>query len=375
MKKQMIAGLMVLLLLVHSGCMKRGEPSNPAAPTLPNETYRSEKVTYEESLLSSAADVQTAGVWQAASPESCRAVFESVAGAPLQTRLVLEDAATTYREYACEDGELIWERQTDGQYSSGCYKKYDSDFYLRLITPLDSESVARHSYTVDRFPVDCDLENLRAADAKTALIDALALLGLQTDEAHITAYALQKEPLQTLAEERKADGLLDPIVWTDPDGNQIIKDPESWYKEFTEEDECFYLSAAVLVGGIPLFSSCNATALWGADGFLYLSLPCVLSAGEASETREILSAESAMSLLHTHYENNTIGVTAEVVCMELVYYPQQSGNGICLIPAWHFLTVEHRTDEETNDAVSNGADFYFDAASGELLTQQEEGTE
>lgn len=375
MKKFFTICLAILLLLAQVACAQRHSEAELSAPALPDETYRSEKVTYEESLLSSAADVQTASAWEISSVVICRAVFESLAGAPLQTRLVLEDGTTTYREYACEDGELIWERQTDGQYSSGCYKKFDADFYLRLITPLDSESVARHSYTVDRFPVDCDLENLRVADAKTALIDALALVGLQTDEAHITAYALQKEPLQTLAEERKLAGLLDPIVWTDPDGNQIIKDPESWYKEFTKDDECFYLSAAVLVGGIPLFSSCDVTALWGADGFLYLSLPCVLSAGEASETREILSAESAMSLLHSYYENSTIGVTAEVVCMELVYYPQWCDNVIRLIPAWHFLTVEHQTDEETNDVVSNGSDFYFDAENGERLMPLEEETE
>lgn len=375
MKQSFVIGLAVFLLLTQVACAQKPSEAESTAPPLPNEAFRSEKVTYDESLLASAAEVQTASVWTVASVGSCQAVFESVAGEVLQTRLVLEDATTTYREYACRDGELIWERQTDGQYGSGCYKKYDSDFYLRLITPLDSESVARHSYTVDRFPTDCDLANLQVADAKTALIDALALVGLQTDEAHITAYALQKDALQALAEERKSDGLLDPIVWTDPDGNQIIKDPESWYKEFSEDDECFYLSAAVLVDGIPLFSSCNVTALWGTDGFLYLSFPCVLNAGEISETRELFSAESAMSLLHSYYENDTIGVTAEVASMELVYYPQQSDSGLRLIPAWYFLTVEHQAQEGSTEAVSNGADFYFDAATGELLTQQEEATE
>lgn len=372
MKQSFAIFLAVILLLAQVACAQKPNVAESTAPILPNVSFRSEKVTYNESLLASAADVQAASVREVSSVGSCRAVFEALSGTTLQTRLVLEDGTTTYREYACEDGELIWERQTDGQYSSGCYKKFDADFYLRLITPLDSESVAQHSYTVDRFPTDCDLKNLRAADAKAALIDALALVGLRTDEAHITAYALQKEPLQTLAEERKAAGLLDPIVWTDPDGNQIIKDPESWYKEFTEEDECFYLSAAVMVDGIPLFSSCDVTALWGADGFLYLSLPFVLSAGEDSETREILRAESAMSLLHSYYENATIGVTAEVMSMELVYYPQRSGNGLRLIPAWYFMTVEQESGTET---VRKGADFYFDAATGELLTQQEEATE
>lgn len=369
MKKQIATALAALLLLPQVACAQPEEPTKPSA----QEHYRSDKVRYDDVLLTEAEDAATAEVWQAGAVGSCQAALEELAGTTLQVRLLLEDETTTYREFSCREGELIWERQTDGQFGSGCYKKFDSDFYLRLITLPDSESIAQHLYTVDRFPTDCDLENLSAADAKDALQSVLARIGLQTDDAHITAYALQKEPLQALAEERKAAGMLDPIVWTDADGNRIVKDPESWYKEFTDEDACFYLSAAVLLDGIPLFSSCNVTAIYGADGFVYLSLPCILKAEEATQTVTLCSADRAMSLLHSHYENSTVGVTADVVQMELVYYPLWKDGVIYLTPAWHFLTIEHQTDAETDRVTDRGAEFYFDAATGERLTEREEG--
>lgn len=387
--KKTLSVMIALLFLFLSACTNPTVlPSTSTTPEAQQRAiseissdYRSKKLSIDEALFKAAEATfpnETVYSVNAEPVLDFKPLLDALAGKTLQEKLTLEDQTARYQEYLAPDGGLIKQSQYQYHginYGSSLYKLFESDYYLRLITEVDSESVSRHRYTTDRFPTNCDLPALQVVDAKQALVDVLSSMGLHTDFSHITAYALTKESLQAVAEDREREGLLDPIISYDVDGNQIVKDPTDWYKAFSSEDECFYLVGQTLAGDIPLYQSCNVQAIWGADGFLFFNIFGAYFPDEATKTPvNVINAGQAVSVLSEYYDVRNF-TTAEVVTMDFVYYPVRNEDAIRLTPAWHFLVLEHMQSEEDSEIIRNGEDLYFDATTGVQLLPEEAAAE
>ena len=388
--KKTLSVMIALLFLLLSACT--GQAVLPTASTTPEPSqrviseipadYRSQKLSIDEALFKAAQAAfprETVYSMKAEPVLDFKPLLDALAGKTLQEKLTLEDQTTSYQEYIAPDGGLIKQSQYKYHgihYGSSLYKLFESDYYLRLITEMDSESISRHRYTTDRFPMNCDLPALQVADAKQALVDVLSSMDLHTDFSHITAYAFTKEALQAVAEDREKEGLLDPMISYDVDGNQIVKDPTDWYKTFSSEDECFYLVGQTLAGEIPLYQSCNVQAIWGADGFLFFNLFGAYFPDEATKASvNVINAGQAVSVLSEYYDARNF-TTAEVVTMDFVYYPVRDADTIRLTPAWHFLMLEHVQSEADPEMIHRGEDLYFDATTGvQLLPEEAEESE
>lgn len=272
--------------------------------------------------------------------------------------------------------------------------------YIRqtFILP-DKETVPSHAYTSDRFQQGINLDFLSCEEAKAKTREFLGGLGLPVDNLEFTIYTIDLETLQSVADEMYADGRLEIPPSTTPSGG--VKEGSMGYKQYTKEDECYYIIVRFAYDGIPLYDDevglsdgTSSATMWKMDGenppftvagpicqllleqdgFTYarIGTAACLNFEAKGEPKPVLTFQEAREALASLYAEKVIVKPDSVQKLELCYIPvyHEESKRFTLVPAWHAeLYTYPYPDEPDHIRVEQ---IFLDAYDGHQLYPPEE---
>lgn len=369
MKIKSISLFLLALCLTFSGC-GRQEAYDPSVDV--NAVLDWQTSIQEASYDGEKFPVYDAKAFDDPFDEMHDTVVELMDGRKYTLTLDTADDTGATQIFSAEDGSYAVigsARNEEGLCTSMGFQfsTYDSHYFTATCILPDDETIPKHLYTSDLFPQNVDLNFMSCEDAEKEVADFLERFAIDAPLQY-TVYSLDRDSLQQVADRLYSEGrLVDPSTLPREDDDApwpANKDHNSWYKQFDEEDECYYIVCRFEASGIGLYdgfvglsdgtktltmekmdapnaplevSGPYCRLILSKDGIISAEFSTSCANLVAGHSNAVLNAEQARKALASLYQDIVQVKQDTVHTLELCYIPMydQNGASFSLVPAWH----------------------------------------
>lgn len=373
--KRFILALLLLSLLVQTGCAVRAAQAEPPAPAEGSAPAEEARLIFAGDAFKQGYDAPDAVCYDHLEArrvqfdvEDLKSMLFTEVGDPITMGDGPHTTKSGHTDISFHSGPGGWERGwgpgaflTVGSGVDNHMAYYHVPWYDKY-----SMVVSEHSAdigmcflfdNVDLAPQEGDLAFAAAQEAEDAVRAALDRMGFPHLE-NVEIYRLSKEVLR-----------------------EMEKDTQSWChhlesETWTEEDECYLLVFRAQYGGITIAregirncrgSGTKASALYDHKGIAFLEAFAPLEIVETGERIDMPTEAEARQRIAEKFEADMEERGCDVVVHEVSLEYVLTSQGGTLVPAWRVIMeeVDGIKDEETGEAVSIWDCYFFNALTGE----------